>query len=282
MKSISMRLVIVATALALGACAGARQAEGPSELERVRSELAALQSDPQLSSLAPVAIREAELAVEAAANAEEDTALRDHLVFVADTRVDIAEAQAMRRLYVNQREDLSQERDRLRLQARTQEAEQARREARLATRQATVSREESEQLRREIRELEEMDARRTDQGMVLTLRDVLFDLDQATLKPGGRSELDRLAEFLKEYENRDIFIQGHTDSTGPEDYNLELSEQRARAVKEYLVSQGIDSDRIRAAGRGESMPIASNETPGGRQLNRRVEIVIENPGMAAR
>lgn len=279
-KQVAPRAAVIVAALALmTACATNERAERPSELDRIRAELNALQSDPQLAGLAPIALREAEQAVQSATNAEEDTELREHLVFVAEQRVDIAEARAMRRYYENSREDLRDARDRLRLEARTMEAERARQDARTATMQAIASQEENQRLKRE---LEDMNAKQTDRGVVLTLRDVLFDLNEYTLKPGGQDELDRLAEFLKEYPNRDVQIQGHTDSTGDESYNMQLSQRRADAVKEYLVSQGIQPNRIRTTGRGESVPLASNETPGGRQINRRVEIVIENPVVASR
>lgn len=263
----------------LAGCASNPQAEAPSELDRIRAELEALQTDPQLSGLAPRAIRDAEQAVQAAADAEIGTETREHLVFMAEQRVDIAEAMAMQRYYVDSRDELREVRDRLRLQARTLEVESARQQARLATLHAQASQQETEKLRRE---LDDMNAKQTREGVVLTLRDVLFDLDESTLKPGGRDELDRLAEFLAEYENRDVRIQGHTDSTGDSDYNQALSEARAEAVKDYLVSQGIDADRIVTVGHGEAMPLASNNTPGGRQINRRVEIVIENPVVASR
>ncbi|HEX7030093.1 MAG TPA: OmpA family protein [Gammaproteobacteria bacterium] len=261
---------IVIAGFALAACA--TSPEQPSDAERARAALNELQSDPQLANRAPLAIREAELAVAAAEDAERGTELAAHLAFIADQKVDIARAQAETRLYVDRREALREERDQLRLEARTREAETARR-------QAEMSREELEQLRREI---EELNAKPTEQGLVLTLGDVLFETDEATIKAGANNDLENLAQFLERYPERDVRILGHTDSAGAASYNQQLSERRADAVKSYLVSEGIRASRITTAGRGETTPIASNDTAGGRQLNRRVEIIIENPSVAAR
>jgi outer membrane protein OmpA-like peptidoglycan-associated protein len=112
--------------------------------------------------------------------------------------------------------------------------------------------------------------------LVLTLDDVLFDVDASDLKPNARSTLDRLADFLDEYDDRVVLIEGHTDSTGTEGYNVALSERRADAVRGALVDRGIAGDRIRIAGLGESEPVVSNDTAAGRQQNRRVEVVISD------
>lgn len=271
-----LAMPFIAAVFTLSACSSSP--ERPSGVERVRSELTALQSDPQLAGRAPIAIREAEMAVTAAENAEEDSERRDHLVFIADHRVDIARAQATQRMYVDQREQLREERDSMRLEARTDEAEQARRETQQFAMQADATREETERLKRQIKEL---NAKPTDRGLVLTLSDVLFETGDATLKVGAYTDLDKLVDFLNEYEERDIRIMGHTDSIGDEDYNMGLSQRRAAAVKDYLVSQGIGARRVVTNGRGESMPVANNDTAAGRQLNRRVEILIENPSVAA-
>ena len=274
------RLAAAATMLALllsmWGCATAP--EGPSEADRVRAELTALQSDPSLASRAPVAIRDAETAVIAAENAEDGTELAEHLAFIAQQKVAIAHAQAQQRLYEDERTALRDARDRARLQARADEAEWAREEARRAALVAAESRQEAEALRRQI---EELNAKPTERGLVLTLGDVLFETNEYVLKPGAHSELDKLVEFLERYQDRDVRIEGHTDSTGDDSYNQQLSERRAEAVKAYLVSQGIRSRRVATTGRGEIAPIASNNSAGGRQLNRRVEIIIENPDLAA-
>ncbi|MEJ8569141.1 OmpA family protein [Elongatibacter sediminis] len=125
-------------------------------------------------------------------------------------------------------------------------------------------------------ELEALKARETERGMVLTLGDVLFDYDRSELKPGAASTLDRVAAFLKDYPERQLLIEGHTDSDGDAGYNRELSERRASAVRDALIQRGVDDQRLDAAGLGEAYPVATNDTVAGRQENRRVEIVISD------
>jgi outer membrane protein OmpA-like peptidoglycan-associated protein len=105
--------------------------------------------------------------------------------------------------------------------------------------------------------------------------DFLFDVDSSVVQPGAYSEIDRLARVFTQYPDTRIRIEGHTDSTGPEEYNLYLSQRRAEAVKQLLASKVVYPDRMTAIGYGESRPKAGNDTPYGRQLNRRVEIYIE-------
>ncbi len=104
--------------------------------------------------------------------------------------------------------------------------------------------------------------------------DVLFDTDSTNLKPGAYDEINRVAQVLREYPQTTIRIAGHTDSTGSEVYNQQLSERRAEAVKNALAAQGVNPSRMNSVGYGESQPVATNETPAGRQLNRRVQITI--------
>ncbi len=117
------------------------------------------------------------------------------------------------------------------------------------------------------------------QGNILSVTvksDFLFDVDSSVVKPGAYNEIDRLARVLNQYPATRIRVEGYTDSTGTEEYNLKLSQRRAEAVKQLLISKGVSPDRITAIGYGESKPRASNATPYGRQLNRRVEIYIES------
>jgi len=111
---------------------------------------------------------------------------------------------------------------------------------------------------------------------VLTLGDVLFDTGRAELKPGAGRTLDQLAQFLSEHPERRVQIDGFTDSVGSDAYNEELSQRRADAVKTALMTRGIDPARIGTEGYGKAYPVASNTDSGGRQLNRRVEVVIGN------
>lgn len=105
--------------------------------------------------------------------------------------------------------------------------------------------------------------------------DVLFDVDSALLKPGQRATLDEVSAVLLEYPKTAVVVQGHTDSTGSETHNQKLSEQRAQAVGNHLIGRGVDDRRLTAIGYGEGYPVASNATSQGRQLNRRVEILLK-------
>ncbi|MDH4008146.1 MAG: OmpA family protein [Desulfuromonadales bacterium] len=104
--------------------------------------------------------------------------------------------------------------------------------------------------------------------------DVLFDVNSSVLKPGSYSEIDRVANVLVQYPQTNIQIAGHTDSTGSETYNQELSERRAMSVQNALVNKGVSPNRMRSIGLGEGQPIADNSTESGRQLNRRVTVTI--------
>jgi outer membrane protein OmpA-like peptidoglycan-associated protein len=250
----------VAASLLLVACAGAPTApEGAAE---ARAALTSLQSDSKLATLAPVAIKEAEAAVSAAEEEGLEPEVGAHRVYIANRKIEIAKALAEARLAEDQRTELVAQRDQARLDARTREADQARMAAVEAQRELAM-------------------ARTTDRGLVLTLGDVLFSTGAADLKPGSISDLDQLVGFLGKHPERTVIIEGHTDSVGSEDSNLGLSQRRADSVRSYLVRQGVDPSRIRTTGMGESVPVASNEDAGGRQQNRRVEIIVTNPPVAS-
>ena len=108
--------------------------------------------------------------------------------------------------------------------------------------------------------------------------DILFDVDSAGLRPDSRSTLNNLAANFRQYPDEVIDVEGHTDSTGTTAHNQDLSERRAGSVRNYLVDQGVPGSRVSARGYGETRPKASNDTPEGRQLNRRVEIHIRANG----
>ena len=126
------------------------------------------------------------------------------------------------------------------------------------------------------RQLAELQAKPTERGIVLTLGDVLFATGSAQLQSGADSNLNRLVAFLKEYPDRQVLIEGHTDSMGNANSNQQLSQRRADSVRSYLISSGIPSNRLSASGLGQDNPVASNESAHGRQQNRRVEVVVEN------
>ncbi|GGE56533.1 OmpA family lipoprotein [Streptosporangium jomthongense] len=103
---------------------------------------------------------------------------------------------------------------------------------------------------------------------------ITFDLNQTTIRPGFTDTLESVALVLKEFDKTIIQIEGHTDSSGSDSYNQLLSERRAGSVRDFLLNQGIEPRRTRAVGYGERYPIASNDTPGGREQNRRVELTL--------
>jgi outer membrane protein OmpA-like peptidoglycan-associated protein len=167
------------------------------------------------------------------------------------------------------REDIEKgqaERQAVLVEAREREARRRAADAEQATRRADMLEQELSDLR----------ARKTDRGVVVTLGDVLFDTAQSTLKPGAYRTIDRLAEVMQEDQNRRVVIEGHTDSVGDEAYNQALSERRAQAVQAALLERGVSSDQISTVGKGETMPVASNDNAGGRQQNRRVELIFAN------
>jgi outer membrane protein OmpA-like peptidoglycan-associated protein len=123
-------------------------------------------------------------------------------------------------------------------------------------------------------EVDALKAKPTDRGLVLTLGDVLFETGSASLSPGAGRNMDRLVQFLTDHPERMVQIDGFTDSIGTDSYNQDLSQHRADAVRYQLVSRGISSTRIGTQGYGKAYPVASNSESSGRQLNRRVEVVI--------
>ncbi|MBO6795299.1 MAG: OmpA family protein [Balneolaceae bacterium] len=129
---------------------------------------------------------------------------------------------------------------------------------------------------RELEEdLENATVERVGEGIKVTFDSgILFEINSAELSAESKEEIAELATVLKKYEDTNIMFAGHTDASGPEDYNQELSEERAKSVAEYAAFVGVDAERMTITGYGEEDPIASNETQLGREKNRRVEIAI--------
>jgi outer membrane protein OmpA-like peptidoglycan-associated protein len=118
--------------------------------------------------------------------------------------------------------------------------------------------------------------------LAITLKgDVTFDTDSTVVRPGLHNEIDRIAQVMVQYPETQIIVQGHTDSTGGAEYNQNLSERRAEAVKNLIIQRGVSPYRITSIGYGESQPVATNATAVGRQMNRRVEIRIKPTQQAA-
>lgn len=276
--------VAAAVSLAVASCATAPQS--PQGSADVRNKLSALQSDSNLADQVPVEIREAEAAVLIAEKPiGKDVALGEHRIYMADHKVEIAMARASTRYAEDQRASISQARDDARLNARTLEADNARRQTAAANAEtdaavasaasdAADAARNADELRQQIDALQ---AEATDRGLVLTLGNTLFATGKSDLKAGGTTSLDKLVVFLDKYPERTVSVEGHTDDVGSVEMNQTLSQNRANSVRSYLVQQGIRPARLAASGMGETRPIANNLSESGRQQNRRVEVVIENP-----
>lgn len=262
----------------LAACASSPV--GPEGSAQARTKLTTLQNDPNLADQARNEIREAEEAVRIAEQPvdNDEAALGEHRVYMADRKIAIAEAKATTRYAEVQRAQLTEEREEARLEARTREADRARQDAAKARSDAEAAQQSSSQQAAEYqRQIDALEARPTDRGLVLTLGDVLFATGSAELQSAADNNLNRLVLFLKQYPERNVQIEGHTDNVGSEQLNQRLSQQRADSVQKFLTTQGIHSQRIETSGLSMGKPISSNDSAAGRQQNRRVEIIIDDP-----
>lgn len=259
MKSLLTKTGLLMTVLALAACAGM-----PTNdlLQEAHAIYKSAEGDPMVARVASTELRAAKDELENAEellHADAPVAVVEHHAYLAKRHAQIAKEQAKRASMQEQIETFSEKREQLLMAAQVSQTQSA--EARAAALQ---------------RKLAAMEAEKTDRGMVLTLGDVLFELNESDLLPGGVQVVEELARFLKDYPERTVLIEGYTDSTGSSAYNQQLSEARARSVKQALMQRGISPSRIMTIGYGEQYPVASNETLAGRQLNRRVEIVISD------
>jgi len=295
MQKNTLFLVVAGIGLFLAGCAGTPDTN--PLLQEAQTAYQEAENDTEVVKNAPVALDEAEEALVKAQRAleqGEETEVVNHEAYIAQQRIKIAKQTAL--LYAAQDEvkRAESQRQEVLIQARQaeaaaseqraeasekraeealSEAEQERMEAEQAREAAEAARQKAQKLAERVDELE---AQQTERGLVLTLGDVLFDVDEATLKPGGQRAVTELKNFLSEYKERNVLIEGHTDNTGSDSYNQKLSQQRANAVRQALIGQGVAGTRIRSAGLGEQYPKASNNTNAGRQQNRRVEVIISD------
>lgn len=279
-KTVRPLALFGATALLVTACGGVTKTQSLLEAEELYGKA---KSDTQVLKYASSELDRVRQALDQAAAAQNEADMNT-LAYVANTRTQTAVAVANRKSAMARLEELSKVKDREQLAAREREIEREKqirerelgqKEMELRQREAALAQAEAEReaLRRE---LEALQAEKTDRGMVMTLGDVLFATGKADLLPGAMTTIDRLADFLREYPDKTVLIEGHTDNVGSDEYNQRLSEQRANSVRSALMNRGIESRRLETVGMGETTPIADNGTDAGRLKNRRVEIVIRD------
>lgn len=312
MRNIVTLPILLIAGAALVGCASS--AKNPL-LDEARLSYSQAQNDPQVVKRAAGELQEAGDALAKANRAldkGEEKEEVNHLAYLAKQRVAIATEVANRKKAEEAVELAEAERAKVQLDVRTAEAdaarirakeaeanakmtaeqlqqqqaaaeaaaEVARREAELAQQSSSQTSAELEEARAKLQQMQDelagMNAKQTERGIVVTLGDVLFDTGKADLKPGAARNLEKVAQFLQEYPERVVMIEGFTDSTGSDSFNLQLSEQRAVSVRTALRGLGVPADRIQTRGYGEEYPVASNSMAAGRQLNRRVEIVFSD------
>lgn len=247
-------------------------------------------TNPEVTNLAALELKTADESLSKADYAlseDESDETIDHLAYLAKQQVAIAEETAKRKTAELAVTDAAAKRNLILLEARTAEADTAKQQA--ANTQQTVNRQASELavadantardqalIAQQEMQLKELNTKKTERGLMITLGEVLFRTNKAQLQSGGLRNVQKLADFLKQYPQYKVLIEGHTDSVGSNSANQELSDRRASAVQTALSDMGISSDRIRTRSYAAAYPVAGNDTTAGRQLNRRVEIILSD------
>ena len=273
-------------------------------LEESRSAYAEAQADPDVQKNAPLDLQKAKINLDQAEellNQGAEAREVEHFAYLAKQRTAIAQETTNVKLAEQALDAASEERNKILLKARTQEADQAKQLAEAHKRNAAISDKDAEvarlqagtmsaeaqkakaatlaaqeQTKKLESQIEDLQARKSERGLVITLGDVLFDTNKSELRSGAQYTIDKLVAFLNEYPTRKVLIEGFTDSTGTVEYKQQLSKRRAEAVRDILEAKGIDYRRLMTRGYGVEFPVASNETAEGRQRNRRVEVVISD------
>jgi outer membrane protein OmpA-like peptidoglycan-associated protein len=279
----SNRIILVAAAAIVLTAGCATAPKSVPQLEQARAAVGQLTSEPLAAQSASRELQAARRSLERAELAWQKKQPIEqvvHLSYLAERQAELGQ---VRLAEVRAREQIARgeaDRNSALLEARERQAQLAMQRAGASAKRADDSRESALAAHAALEEMQrkygELQAKQTERGMVLTLGDVLFDTAQATLKPGATATLNRLAQFLQENSGTRVLIEGHTDSRGSAEYNEDLSRRRAAAVSEALEIRGTPNTRVDVAGRGESYPVANNDTAEGRQRNRRVEIVFSD------
>jgi outer membrane protein OmpA-like peptidoglycan-associated protein len=290
---------ILASAVMLAACSS-MPASTPT-LDQARGDFAAANSSPQVSIYAPLEFKLASDALEqanAAAAKGQSLDKVDQLAYLAKQKIAIARQVASQKAAEADIANSGRARDRLQLEARTNEAnrakddaDRARMDAQAAQAQANDAQRAAVSAEAQTREAQaksaqleaqmaDLQAKKTERGMIITIGDVLFGTDQARLTQDGMNTVQKLADVLTQNPTRTVLVEGFTDSTGTAAHNQELSDRRAASVAAALAGMSIPRERVAMRGYGQAYPVAANDSASTRQLNRRVEIVLSNEGVA--
>jgi outer membrane protein OmpA-like peptidoglycan-associated protein len=296
---------LVPLAVLAGCASSELEQAAKAQLAKAQTAYRQAQSDPSVQAHAQLQLADAQKAVQAAEQAQNPEDLQQ-LAYLAEKKSQTASVIGATRKTEQDTQMMGKETQDILLQKRERElkaartdADQARTAAEARARDAEAKAREAEQARRAAesaraqadaeqaknaalaKELAELKAQQTNRGLVLTVGDVLFATGRAEVASGGLRSIDKLAEWLKKNPTRNLLIEGHTDNTGTEDFNMKLSQQRAEAVRNALVSRGVGADRITSKGYGPRYPVVANDSAAGRQQNRRVEVVVLNEGATA-
>jgi len=267
-------------------------------LERARADYELAENNPSVEKNAPVALYEAKRALERAERATMQNEL-DKEAYLAERKVQIALALSEEKEAEKQLEELTKENEKILLERSRresakmakqvelarQQAEQLKKDAEAKASEAEQARLDAENAKEALNKMQEMlaelKAKQTDKGIILTLKDVLFETGKAELLPGAMRTIEKVSDFLLNNPQRNVLIEGHTDDRGGDELNQRLSEQRAYSVRMALIDYEVPPQRIAFKGYGKRFPVASNKKESGRQQNRRVEIIILNEGVSA-
>jgi outer membrane protein OmpA-like peptidoglycan-associated protein len=269
-------ITTVVLSILLSACSMLEKNQALEEAEKTYTKA---RQNKLILRYASADLERASQALERAAASETDEDMTS-LAYVGVTWTKIAHTVAERKAATARLEELvkSKDREQRKAQRVDKKHEQQRQAQAFRAQEAALLKQENamadnEALRRELKELQAM---KTERGMVITLGDVLFSFGKTNLLPGAMNTIDRLAKFLSDNPKKSVLIEGHTDNVGAASYNLNLSKKRALAVKDALIRVGVDASRIATLGLGETSPITDNTTEVGRMKNRRVEVVIRD------
>jgi outer membrane protein OmpA-like peptidoglycan-associated protein len=290
LKKLSVMPTVLAMSIMLAACSSAPTTT--SLLDQTRGDFSAAQSNPSVAANAPVEFKAAAEALDranAAADKKESVEAIDKLAYLAKQKIAVAQEVAKSKQAESDVANAGRQRDEIRLQQRTQEADKAKVSAEQAKADADAARRQAEAATASVREeqsksaalqqqLADLQAKQTDRGLVITLSDVLFNTDKAELSAEGMRTAQKMADVLLQEPQSAVLIEGFTDSTGSSAHNLQLSQRRAESVRNALIGLGVKADKVSTRGYGEAFPVASNTDAGSRQLNRRVEIVLSQNG----